>query len=291
MTDTTLATDNDALERARRYVDANILDDLTVETLSIRAGLSAFHFTRQFSARYGVGPMAYVRQRRMASASARLCSATPPTLINLAFDCGFDSQEGFTRAFKRAFGVTPGRYRQSGARATFEEPNMTGIQTRNANGLSQAPTSVWKPALRLAGIAEVFTDETKAGIPGLWDRFVSNLPLPGQAGGGTFGACMASDEAGSLRYLAAVAIRPGDIAPEGMEVVDLAARAYLVFRQVLSGGPLHPQMQAAMREIWGDRLPKSGFKLARAPDLEVYPADFDPTQAGASVEWWIPVET
>jgi AraC family transcriptional regulator len=49
-------------------------------------------------------------------------------------------------------------------------------------------------------------------------------------------------------------------------------------------------MQKAAREIWGGRLPRSGFTLARAPDLEVYPPEFRPDQPGAWVEWWIPVE-
>ena len=61
-------------------------------------------------------------------------------------------------------------------------------------------------------------------------------------------------------------------------------------RQVLDGGPLHPQMQAAVREIWAERVPASGQTLVRAPDLEVYPDGFQPDKAGAWVEWWIPVE-
>jgi hypothetical protein len=50
-------------------------------------------------------------------------------------------------------------------------------------------------------------------------------------------------------------------------------------------------MQAAVREIWGERVPAAGCALSRgAPDLEVYPEDFDPARPGAWVEWWIPVE-
>jgi predicted transcriptional regulator YdeE len=63
-----------------------------------------------------------------------------------------------------------------------------------------------------------------------------------------------------------------------------------VFRQTLDGGELHPQMQAAVREIWGERLPKCGHKLARGPDLEVYPDQFEPGVPDSWVEWWIPIE-
>ena len=106
---------DDPLERARRLVDDRLFEPLTLTGLADAAGLSAYHFTRQFGARFGASPMAYVRARRLASAAERLCAEPSPTLIDLAFDCGFDSQEGFTRAFKRLFGVPPGRYRRAGA--------------------------------------------------------------------------------------------------------------------------------------------------------------------------------
>jgi AraC family transcriptional regulator len=93
-----------------------------------------------------------------------------------------------------------------------------------------------------------------------------------------------------MRYAAAIALAPDEPAPEGLEMIDLPERAYLVFKMTVDGGPLHPQMQAAAREIWGVRVPRSGCKLAQAPDLEVYPPDFNPDAAGAVLEWWIPVE-
>ena len=118
----------------------------------------------------------------------------------------------------------------------------------------------------------------------------AGLPLAGQAGGGTFGVCCAGPGGQGLHYVACVEVTSDAPVPDGFEVVDLPARSYLVFRQVLDGGPLHPQMQAAVREIWAERVPASGQTLVRAPDLEVYPDGFQPDKAGAWVEWWIPVE-
>ncbi len=89
--------------------------------------------------------------------------------------------------------------------------------------------------------------------------------------------------------MAAVAIEADAPAPEGLEIKDVPAQHYLVFRQTVDGSDLHTQMQAAGREIWGERLPKSGYQLARSPDLEVYPPDFTPGKPGW-VEWWIPVK-
>jgi AraC family transcriptional regulator len=283
----------DPLDRARRHIEQNLENELCLGDLADAAGLSPFHFSREFTGRFGFSPMAYVRARRLEVAAERLRSGPSTRLIDLALDAGFDSQEGFTRAFVRTFGVAPGRYR-SGERPP--KPPLLAQRTAHlplAN-LIQAPTPARKPALRIAGLAADYDETTIAGIPGLWRELEPHLPLQGQTGAGSFGVCAAGPTGQglgmTLHYIAGVEIAPGVRPPPGFEVVELPARPYLVFRQVLDGGPLHPQMQAAVREIWGQRVPRSGCALARAPELEVYPEAFHPEAPGAWVEWWIPVE-
>ena len=283
---------DDPLERARLHIDASLLEPLTLVQLAGVAGLSTYHFSRQFGARFGISPMAYVRARRMTAAAHCLQGGSPPPLIDLAFDCGFDSQEGFTRAFKRAFGVSPGRYRRQGSPPKIPEvPTMTDTLPFRAN-LTEAPAPIRKAPLRIAGFAGLFDETNKAGIPRLWERLIQALPITGQVGGETYGVCAESpgSETGAMRYTAGVALSADASAPDGLEVIELAAQNYLVFRQVMDGGAVQPQMLAAAREIWGDRLPKSGHRLVQAPDLEFYPADSTPDQPGAWVEWWVPVE-
>ena len=157
-------TDADPLERARAFVAANGAEPLSLEALASVAGLSTYHFARQFTARFGVSPMAYVRERRMALAASRLTDAKPPALVELAFDLGFESQEGFTRAFKRAHGVSPGRYRKNPVR---EEIAMSDVMQPRLT-MSSAPVS--KPGFRVAGFSGVFDEATRAQIPMLWPK-------------------------------------------------------------------------------------------------------------------------
>lgn len=287
-----IAAPDDPLERARRHIEANLFEPLSLGQLADAAGLSAYHFTRQFGARFGSSPMAYVRARRLTAAADRLCDGAAPSLIDLAFDCGFDSQEGFTRAFKRVFGIPPGLYRRASARTRSTE---TFVMTDSADvriQLSQTPKPVRKGALRIAGFAADFGETDKAGIPKLWDRLIAGTPYPGGLGE-TFGVCSAPSagaEPGAMRYLAGVHLAADAPVPAGLELVELEPQVYLIFRQVMDGGPPQLQMLAAAREIWGERLPKSGYRLVQAPDLEFYPADSTPDQAGAWVEWWAPVE-
>jgi AraC family transcriptional regulator len=285
----------DPMDRARRLIEGDVTAPLTLADLAGAAGLSPHHFLRLFAARYGLTPMAYVRVRRLEAAAERLRGARRTSLIDLALDFGFDSQEGFTRAFTREFGISPGRYRdgERPPRPPASETELIAMPSKDlppAN-LTQAPSAARKPAMRIAGMGRDF-DETNMGeVPQVWDRFGPRLPFPSQVGGGTFGVCCAGPGGKGLHYIAGAILADGAPVPEGMEAIEIPARSYLVFRQVLTGGPLHPQMQAAIREIWAERVPNSGKTLARgAPDLEVYPDDFAPNRAGAWVEWWIPVE-
>jgi AraC family transcriptional regulator len=278
---------NDPLERARAYIEASASETLTLEEVAGVAQLSAYHFARQFGARYGVPPMAYARERRMALAASRLCAERPPALVQLAFDLGFESQEGFTRAFKRAYGVSPGRYRREGP-PSRDRRFMTDIAP--SPRLTMSPAPVRKPAFRVAGVSAIFeTNKDNSGIPNIWDGLAPRLPLPGQTSGQTFGIGCPTGVGGEFRYMASAPIPAGAPAPEGLEARDVPEQSYLVFRLEVDGSDLHTQMQAAMREIWGMRVPQSGCKLANGPDVEAYPADFYPGQPGV-LEWWIPVE-
>jgi AraC family transcriptional regulator len=284
----------DPLERARARIAASPTDAMTLAALAATAGLSTYHFVRAFTARYGAPPMAYLRARRLGAAAERLTAKRPPALIELAFDCGFESQEGFTRAFKRAFGVSPGRFKRATPIPSTEFPMPASVADLPDIRLTMESAPVNKPGFRVAGISGVFDETNRWQIPQLWGRLDPHLPLPGQTGdGASFGVCFPTEKGaeGCFRYMAAVPIAAEAPTPAALETADVPAQSYLVFRQVTDGSPLHPQMQAAVAEIWGQRVPRGGLKLAGGPDLEAYQPDFRPDRAGDWVEWWIPVET
>jgi AraC family transcriptional regulator len=286
---TDAAVQRDPLERAQRHIDAHLFEPLSLPALAAEAGLSPFHFSRAFGARFGFSPMAYVRTRRLATAAERLATRAAPSLVELAFDCGFDSQEAFTRAFKRVFGVPPGRYRQ-GEKSPLDPLSLPGGADVEITLTQAGPQR--RPGLRVAGLQGLFNLQNNAGIPRLWERLSRRLPLSGQSGHETYGVCAAAPTRAQpgLIYTAGVGLAPGARKPAGLAVVDLEPQTYLVFHQAMTGGPVHPQMRAATRKIWGELLPTCAFRLASAPDIEFYPQDFRPDRAGAWVEWWVPVE-
>ncbi len=133
-----------------------------------------------------------------------------------------------------------------------------------------------------------FDPDSAHAIPALWEKLVPRLPIAASKEG-TLGLCI-SGESGHFDYLAGVELAPGAEAPDDLDVVEVPAQTYAVWRLTLNGDVLHPQMQAAVRDIWGRRLAEAGLKPSGGADFELYPPCFDGRKAGGTVEFWIPVE-
>ncbi|MBL6853034.1 MAG: AraC family transcriptional regulator [Alphaproteobacteria bacterium] len=279
----------DFLADVLAYVEAHRDEPMVLAELAAIAGFSPYHFSRLFTARFGESVMDYVRTVRLEKAAARLVGDSPPSLIDLAFDCGFESQEAFTRAFRRAYGVPPGQYkRESPRRLLVTETLMPSKAKANVDKL---PDLVKRPAFTVAGPSALFNAENKSGIPALWPRLIRALPLAGQADARTYGVCKMIDKTeGCLKYIAGVEVKGDTPLPDGFERIDIASHTYAVFRLTLDGSALHPQMQTAMPVIWGELLPKSGLKTVPSPDFELYPADFEPMRKGTYVDMYIAVD-
>ena len=279
----------DPLARALAHVDAHLFAPLTPGRIAAAAGLSTFHFSRLFTAVMGESVIGYVRRRRLVDAARRLREPHPPRLIDLSLDCGFQSQEAFTRAFKRAFHMTPARFRRDRSMIPESLETLMSLIDTKPIVLEQLPDLRRRPAFTVVGLATQCDSENAHKIPGLWEELLRRPPIAGRIGEDTFGLCWAAGEEGVINYLAGVAFDPARPTPQGLERKDLAAQAYVVFRLTLNGEALHPQMQAAARDIWMNRIPASGLKPVRAPDFEHYSPGFE-ARAGDVVDFCLPVE-
>lgn len=278
----------DFLAEVLAHIDANLFAPLSVAALADVAGLSHWHFARVFAARTGESVMGYVRARRLDAAAFKLSSANPPSLIDLAFDCGFESQEAFTRAFRRQFGTPPGQYERNTIKHEMEANAMSDNKTKAH--VTMKDGLVKRAAFTVAGPRAVFDGENKSGIPALWPALIKALPLDGQVDGRSYGVMSMKDrDEGSIYYLAGVEVKDGGKLPTGFERVTIPANSYAVFRLDLDGPNLHPKIQSAMPIIWTEMIPIANLRIASAPDFEAYPEGFNPMAKGAYIEMWIPV--
>jgi transcriptional regulator GlxA family with amidase domain len=92
------------------WIPAHLQERLTVEQLATRINMSPRHFTRRFTAEFGMTPASYVEALRLETARERL-QAPQQTVETVAASVGFRSADVFRRAFERRYGVSPGLYR------------------------------------------------------------------------------------------------------------------------------------------------------------------------------------
>jgi AraC family transcriptional regulator len=97
--------------KAAECVEENLMKPFTLRDVASRVRYSPYHFHRLFHAVAGETLGAYARKQRLAEAAHELAE-TRRRVSDIALDYQFQSQEGFTRAFVRMFGVTPTRYRK-----------------------------------------------------------------------------------------------------------------------------------------------------------------------------------
>lgn len=82
----------------------------SAETLAKEVALSRTTFMNRFTALVGMPPIRYLTVWRLQAARSTL-RETRMTIAQLAHSVGYESEEAFSRAFKREFGVSPARWR------------------------------------------------------------------------------------------------------------------------------------------------------------------------------------
>jgi AraC family transcriptional regulator len=100
------------LRRIRSYIDAHIGERISLDDLASQAGISRFHFARQFRLSTGESPMGYLRRVRIER-SKSILQRRETTIAEVAATLGFSDQSHFTRTFGRLVGVSPGSFARS----------------------------------------------------------------------------------------------------------------------------------------------------------------------------------
>jgi len=98
------------LVRVKEYLDCYPADDISLNQLAIIAGLSQYHFIRQFKKVFDLAPHAYQIQARLKKAKLLLKAGVKPIIV--ATDCGFHDQSHLNRHFKKALGTSPSKFQK-----------------------------------------------------------------------------------------------------------------------------------------------------------------------------------
>lgn len=104
---------SESISKAIAYIEAHLQEPLSVEDIARAAALSPFYFQRGFSMLCDMSVGEYIRRRRLSQAGLAVLMSER-SILDIALDYGYDSADGFTKAFTRFHGLTPTALRKSG---------------------------------------------------------------------------------------------------------------------------------------------------------------------------------
>lgn len=98
-----------AVQRMQEYITAHLHEEISSADLANAACYSPWHSYRLFREYTGLTPSEYIRKLRLSHSALRLKNEDVK-VIDVAYDLGFGSVDGYQRAFHKEFGCNPGEY-------------------------------------------------------------------------------------------------------------------------------------------------------------------------------------
>lgn len=100
----------DKIIQGVRYIDAHFTEDITLEQIAEKSGITPNYFTKLFRQCFQVKLWDYITAKRIDRAKG-LLSAGDMTVLDIAVSCGFHNTANFNRAFLKFTGITPRAYK------------------------------------------------------------------------------------------------------------------------------------------------------------------------------------
>lgn len=94
--------------RAIRFIRDHFAESIRIEQLAELAAMSQSSLRRHFRAVTGISPVQFQKQIRLQTARTRPL-AEPDDVASIGFAVGYESASQFSREYRRAFGLPPGR--------------------------------------------------------------------------------------------------------------------------------------------------------------------------------------
>ena len=102
----------EAVDKMQEFLILHYLEDITINDVLRVSNYSPFHAQRLFAEATGYGVGEYLRKLRLTRSAERLKNGEGD-VTDQAFESGYESVEGFIRAFRKEFGTSAGEYKRS----------------------------------------------------------------------------------------------------------------------------------------------------------------------------------
>ena len=102
------------IQEAINYIENNLFETITAESVGKAINYAPSSFSIFFSAVTGYSVGEYIRFRRLSWAASQLIEKdASASVTELSFECGYETTEAFSKAFKRLFNCSPSQFSKS----------------------------------------------------------------------------------------------------------------------------------------------------------------------------------
>ena len=259
------------LNQAMDYIEEHLTEEVSFDELAKKTGISVYHFKRTFSFIAGMSLAEYIKKRRLAEANLALLAGEKVT--DVAFKYGYQSIEGFSRAFRDWSGQAPSEVMKTQIQKTFPKFSFY-IDIKG--GQSMDVKLIEKPAFQIVRVsqkvplqyqgenqaimelAQRITPQQRAEMHTFDDVYphqVVNASFDFQEGRTT--------EGGEMTHMIGFATLQENIY-EDLEQLSVPAHTWAVFP---NEGPFPQTLQETWARIFSEWLPSSGYQVVAAPEI------------------------
>ena len=245
----------EAVQRMQDYIAGHLDQNITMADLAKAAGYSPWYSYRLFHSLLHMTPAVYIRRLRLSRSALRLRDEKMK-IIDVAYDSGFESVDGYQRAFYKEFGCNPYEYSVSPMPIYLFKPYGVKYSKRKDSKEMSEVKSVYvqiveKPARKVIikrgkTATEYFQYCEEVGCD-VWGLLCSMKSINGEP------VCLWLPEQyireGTSAYVQGVEVAldfDGQI-PEGFDVIELPKCKYLLFQ----GEPFEEEnFGEAIQQVW-----------------------------------------
>ena len=245
----------EAVQRMQDYIEANLDNNITTADLASVSRYSPWYSYRLFVDLLHMTPAVYIRRLRLSKSALRLRDEKVK-IIDVALDSGFESVDGYQRAFYKEFGCNPYEYSMRPTPIYLFKPYGIKYANRKESKTMSEVKNVFvqvieKPERKVIikrgkEATEYFKYCEEVGCD-VWGLLCSMKSISGEP------VCLWLPEkhiiAGTSEYVQGVEVAAdysGEI-PEGFDIIELPKCKYLMFQ----GEPFEEEnFEEAIKEIW-----------------------------------------
>ncbi|HWL25599.1 MAG TPA: AraC family transcriptional regulator [Ureibacillus sp.] len=274
------------------YIENHLTEEISGKDISKIVGLSEYHFKRMFSYIAGMSLNEYIKNRRLSIANVELINGAKVT--DVAYKYGYQSIEGFSRAFREWCGFLPSEVAKTKIQKSF--PKLTFIMDIRG-GVSMEFKIEQKPKFNIVGVskrvpiqfegennaiielAQSITEQQRSEMHQLADVYPHQVLNVSYNFDDEY-----LEEKGSLTHMIGFATTKENLYDD-LEQLSIEECLWAIFP---NQGPFPKTFQETHAKIYSEWLPSSDYEVLNLPGISF--TKYNGTNENVYSEIWMPVK-